>query len=80
MTPTVEHAVEHAVFMYFRRNPIPDPKYHQENLHAATMAMTEKPLVKAVMKHTAGNKRLAAKILGINRGTLIAKLKQHDIT
>ena len=39
----------------------------------------EAPLLQAVMEYTRGNQTQAAKMLGLNRGTLRKKLKQHGI-
>lgn len=41
--------------------------------------ITEKPLIKAVLDKTKGNKSLAAKFLGINRNTLRKKVKELSI-
>ena len=39
----------------------------------------EKPMLEEVMKFCDGNKTKASKILGINRGTLRTKLKEHKL-
>ena len=39
----------------------------------------ELPLLKSVMEYTKGNQSKASKILGLNRGTLRKKLKQHSL-
>jgi DNA-binding NtrC family response regulator len=41
--------------------------------------ITEKPLVKAVLDKTGGNKSLSAKLLGINRNTLRKKIKDYSL-
>jgi two-component system nitrogen regulation response regulator GlnG len=49
------------------------------NLHELMIGLVEKPLLRAVMRETAGNQLRAAQILGINRNTLRKKLTQHEI-
>jgi DNA-binding protein Fis len=41
--------------------------------------LVEKPLLRAVLRETAGNQVRAAQILGINRNTLRKKLLEHGI-
>lgn len=43
------------------------------------VAITEKPLIQAVLDKAKGNKSLAAKLLGINRNTLRKKIKDLSI-
>lgn len=50
-----------------------------EGLHAASIAVMERYLVARVLERTAGNQSQAAKILGITRGSLRNKLRQHHI-
>jgi Fis family transcriptional regulator len=45
-----------------------------ENLYQLVMTEVELPLLQAVMQYTNNNQSLAAKILGINRGTFRKKL------
>jgi len=49
------------------------------DLYAMVMAEVEAPLLGAVLDYTQGNQTRAAEILGLNRGTLRKKLKQHDL-
>jgi two-component system nitrogen regulation response regulator GlnG len=49
------------------------------NLHELMIALVEKPLLRAVLRETAGNQVRAAQILGINRNTLRKKLTEHGI-
>jgi nitrogen regulation protein NR(I) len=51
-----------------------------QNLLADWQALNERMLLSKVLAHTAGNLSQAARILGIDRGTLRAKLKSHDPT
>ncbi|MCG6656406.1 DNA-binding transcriptional regulator Fis [Halomonas campisalis] len=49
------------------------------DLYAMVMAEVEAPLLAAVLDYTQGNQTRAAELLGLNRGTLRKKLKQHDL-
>ena len=39
----------------------------------------ERPLLEAVLNHSGGNQARAARMLGLNRGTLRKKLKQYGL-
>ena len=45
------------------------------DLYAEYQALTERHLLTRVLRHTGGNQSQAAKVLGINRGTLRARLR-----
>lgn len=49
------------------------------DLYNLVLGQVEEPLFQEVMKYTNGNQSQAAEILGINRGTLRAKLKSYSI-
>jgi two-component system, NtrC family, nitrogen regulation response regulator GlnG len=49
------------------------------NLYELMIGLVEKPLLRAVMRETAGNQLRAAQILGINRNTLRKKLTEHGV-
>ena len=49
------------------------------DLYQFVMGEVEKPLFRTVLDYTGGNQSDAAKILGINRGTLRKKLKIHKL-
>ena len=49
------------------------------NLYDLILGLVEKPLLRAVLRETAGNQVRAAHILGINRNTLRKKLTEHGI-
>jgi two-component system, NtrC family, nitrogen regulation response regulator GlnG len=48
-------------------------------LYDLMIGLVEKPLLRAVLRETAGNQVRAAQILGINRNTLRKKLLEHGI-
>lgn len=50
-----------------------------EGLYAAAIAVVERYLLARVLERTAGNQSQAAKILGITRGSLRNKIRQHRI-
>ena len=49
------------------------------NLYQLVMGEVERPLLRNALDYAGGNKSQAAKILGINRGTLRKKLKFYDL-
>lgn len=50
-----------------------------DNLYAIFLAELERPLIEATLKHTRGNQSRTAQLLGLNRGTLRSKMKQHGL-
>ena len=48
-------------------------------VYQMVMNEVERPMLEEVMNFCNGNKSEACKVLGINRGTLRKKLKQHKI-
>lgn len=48
-------------------------------LYQLVIGEVEKPLFRAVLDFTHGNQSEAAEILGINRGTLRKKLRDHNL-
>ena len=50
-----------------------------EGIYRLVILEVEGSMVEAVMQQTAGNQGRAARILGINRGTLRKKLREHGL-
>lgn len=50
-----------------------------KNLYALVLREVERPMLECVMTHVAGNQSRAADVLGLNRGTLRKKLKNHGL-
>lgn len=48
-------------------------------LYPMVLAEMEIPLLEKVLEYTRGNQTKAAELLGLNRGTLRKKLKQHGL-
>lgn len=49
------------------------------NLYTMVLAEVEAPLLEAVMQKARSNQSVAARMLGLNRGTLRKKLKQYGM-
>ena len=49
-------------------------------LYQLVIREVERPLLEAVLAHTNQNQSLAAQMLGMSRGTLRKKLREHDIS
>ena len=49
------------------------------DLYQMVLNEVEPALLKSVMEHTRGNQSRSSEILGLNRGTLRKKLKQHNL-
>ena len=69
-------AVERAMEQYFKDLGNDDLV---RNLYDVVINEVEAPLLKAVLKHTDGNQSRASTMLGLNRGTLRKKMKQHGL-
>lgn len=52
---------------------------HVTNLYDIVIAEVEEPLLQTVMRITGGNQSLAARLLGLSRGTLRKKLEQFGL-
>ncbi len=53
--------------------------HEMAGLYELVLQEVEPPLLENVMRHSRGNQSKAAKILGINRGTLRKKLKLYNM-
>ncbi|WPL11434.1 MULTISPECIES: helix-turn-helix domain-containing protein [Thiorhodovibrio] len=53
--------------------------HHIDNLHRFVLDEVERPLVETVLHHCNGNQTLAARILGMSRGTLRKKISQYGL-
>ncbi|MFZ5560062.1 MAG: DNA-binding transcriptional regulator Fis [Pseudomonadota bacterium] len=49
------------------------------DVYAMVLAEIEAPLLEVVLEYTRGNQTRASEILGLNRGTLRKKLKDHGL-
>lgn len=72
---TLREAVERAMLRYFETLEGETPT----GIYAMWLAETEAPLLKATLDYAGGNQRLAAEMLGINRGTLRTKLRAYNL-
>ncbi|MBN1572061.1 MAG: sigma 54-interacting transcriptional regulator [Deltaproteobacteria bacterium] len=54
-------------------------RHNVEGLYPIVLSRMEIPLIKLVLQETGGNQLKTAKILGINRNTLMKKIKKHKI-
>lgn len=72
---TLEEAVTSAVARLFPRVD----KGEANDLYDLVLQEVEAPLLESVMTKTAHNQSKAAKLLGLNRGTLRKKLKRYSL-
>ena len=72
---SLRHSVEQSLTQYFNELDGQQPSA----LYDLFMQQVEAPLFECVMEHTQDNQSKAAKLLGLNRGTLRKKLKQYDL-
>jgi Fis family transcriptional regulator len=49
------------------------------DVYDLVLTQVEEPLLRAIMEHTRNNQTKAAKVLGLNRGTLRKKLKRYNL-
>lgn len=50
------------------------------NLHQRLLSEVEPPLIEEVLRHTGGNQSRSARILGVTRNTLRARMKHYGIS
>ena len=72
--PPLREQVKQSLQQYFAQLDGATPA----GLYEMVLKEIEHPLLECTIKYT-GNKSKAAELLGINRGTLIKKLKAHGI-
>lgn len=72
---SIKDAVSQCVKRYFKDLGEQDAF----NLYQMVLNEVEPALLESVMEHTKGNQSKASEILGLNRGTLRKKLKQHHL-
>ena len=73
----LSHAVEGHLARYFRALGGDEPV---SGLHGRILAVVERPLILATLRHTSGNQIKAAAILGVNRNTLRKKIRELNIS
>lgn len=73
---TLAAAVAQALDDYFTRLDGHEP----DGLYRMVMEEVERPLLECVLRQCNGNQSRAAQYLGLNRGTLRKKLRQHGLT
>lgn len=49
------------------------------NFYDLVLTEVEEPLLRVVLEYCGGNQSRAAELLGLNRGTLRKKLRQHNL-
>lgn len=72
---SLREAVEYSMEQYFGQLGEDDVT----GLYELVLNEIEGPLLEAVLNHTGSNQSKASIILGLNRGTLRKKLKQHGL-
>lgn len=73
--PSLRDTVDTAVNNYFQHLDGQDVT----DVYDMVMSEVETPLLEVVMKYTRHNQTKAARVLGLNRGTLRKKLKQYGL-
>ena len=72
---TFSDCVTHAVKQYFDDLD----EAHTSGFYDLFIHEAEAPLLRVVMDHTHHNQSAAAQLLGLSRGTLRKKLKEHNL-
>jgi len=72
---TLQHSVRAAIQRYLADLDGESPS----SLYEKVTTEIEIPLLETIMQHCDNNQSRTAKFLGMNRGTLRKKLRQHDI-
>lgn len=74
-TTPLHEAVRSALEHYWRTLEGDEPR----DLYALVLREVERPLLECAMRHCENNQTRAAACLGINRGTLRKKLREHGL-
>jgi Fis family transcriptional regulator len=74
-TTPLRKNVQHAIRRYLEDMG----QCQTESLYQTLLAEVEPPLIEEVLRYTNGNQSQTARILGITRNTLRAKLSRYDI-
>lgn len=74
-TRTLKDCVRQALTEYFQQVDGEEVS----NLYEMVLSEVEAPLLEVVLEISRSNQSRAAQILGLNRGTLRKKLKQHNL-
>ncbi len=78
-TPRADSSIESAVRSAFREM-LAIESNGEGNIYQALTRRFEKPLIEEALAHTRGNKKRAARLLGINRNTLSKKISELGIS
>jgi Fis family transcriptional regulator len=73
---SLSDTVEQAVRAYFEAMGEED----MTRLYKTVLEQVEPPLLRVVLQRTGGNRTHAARILGINRNTLLKKITYYQLT
>jgi Fis family transcriptional regulator len=76
MSTEIGDCVRRSLDRYFRDLDGESP----HAIYDMVIASVEQPMLEVVMKQSAGNQTIAAKMLGISRSTLRRKLIEHNIS
>ncbi len=72
----LHEAVRNALEEYMQTLEGDEPR----ELYAMVMREVERPLLECALRHCSGNQTRVAQCLGVSRGTLRKKLREHDLT
>jgi len=73
--PLLRESVRHVIRRYLNDMG----NYQPDELYKLFICEVEKPLLEEVMNWVDGNQCRASEVLGLNRGTLRKKLRQHGL-
>ncbi len=73
--PSLSNTIEEVLEAYFAMLE----EEEITNLHSLVVSQVEAPMIRFVLRKTNGNRTHAARILGINRNTLLRKITLYNI-